>query len=298
MRNDALAVDLGGTKIAVARVSRSGRISGYATVRTPAAGGRSVVEAALALLERRAAEGPFAAMGVAVPGLAYPDGRVWAPNLPGWEAMPLGRLLGRRFGMPVVVESDRNAFVTGEAWRGAARGSRDAVFLAVGTGIGAGILAGGRLLRGHGELAGAVGWMAVGDEFLPEYGRVGCLEALASGRGIGRAATRHFGRETSAVELVLRARRGDARAKAILHRAGRALGLAMANLVDVLNPEIIVVGGGVAEAGELLLKPARATMRRWAQPLASKQVRVARSRLGPRAALWGAAKLAFDFCDG
>ena len=255
-----------------------------------------MVEAVVTLVERLAERGPFTAIGVDVPGLARPGGRVWAPNLPGWEDMPLGRELYRRFRVPVVVESDRNAFVVGEAWRGVARGVRDVVFLAVGTGIGAGILSGGHLIRGHGELAGAVGWMAVREKFLPEYGRVGCLETLASGRGIESVAAKSFGQKLSAADLVRRARQGDRRAQAILRRAGEALGLAMANLVDVLNPAMIVVGGGVAEAGEWVLKPARETMRRWAQPLAVKQVRVARSRLGPRAALLGAAKLALDAC--
>ena len=91
--------------------------------------------------------------------------------------------------------------------------------------------------------------------------------------------------------------KGDRKAKALLERAGHDLGLALANLVDVLNPEVIVIGGGVAAAGNLILGPARKTMMQWGQPLAVKQVRVVRSRLGGRAGLLGAAKLAFDYCD-
>ena len=290
------AVDIGGTKIAAARVSRSGKLSGYAEVPTPTAGGRKVVEAVVDSLRQMPSKG-VGAIGVDVPGLAWPDGRVWAPNIPGWKRMPLGPSLKKRFGLPILVESDRNAFVVGEAWQGAARNCRDVVFLAVGTGIGAGILAGGRLLRGHGELAGSVGWMALRNEHQPIYKSIGCFEAHASGTGIGLEASKEFDRTISARELTTMARRGDRKAKALLERAGHDLGLGLANLVDVLNPEIIVIGGGVAAAGNMILDAARRTMKQWAQPLAVKQVRVVRSRLGTRAGLLGAAKLAFDFCD-
>ncbi|HET9180249.1 MAG TPA: ROK family protein [Terriglobia bacterium] len=294
--NAVWAVDIGGTKIAAARVSRKGELSDYAEIPTPPAGGRKVVEAVVELLEHMPAKG-IGAIGVDVPGLAWPDGRVWAPNIPGWKRMPLGPILKKRFGLPTLVESDRNAFVMGEAWHGAARNCRDVVFLAVGTGIGAGILTGGRLLRGHGELAGSVGWMALRNQYQPIYESIGCFEAHASGTGIGLAASKELGRKLSARELTLMARRGNRKAKRVLERAGHDLGLGLANLVDVLNPEVIVIGGGVAAAGNLILDVARKTMKQWGQPLAVRQVRVVRSRLGARASLLGAARLAFDFCD-
>lgn len=290
------AVDLGGTKIAAACVSRNGGLSNYAEVPTPSAGGRKVVEAVVELLGRMPAKN-VGAVGVDVPGLAWPDGRVWAPNIPGWKRMPLGPILRKRFRLPTLVESDRNAFVMGEAWQGAARNCLDVVFLAVGTGIGAGILADGRLVRGHGELAGAVGWMALRGEYQPIYKSIGCFEAHASGTGIGLAASIEFGRKLSAREITTLARRGDPKAIKILERAGHELGLGLANLVDVLNPEVIVIGGGVAAAGNLILTTARRTMKQWGQPLAVKQVHVVRSRLGTRAGLLGAAKLAFDEGD-
>lgn len=293
MLDFVLAADIGGTKIAVARVSHSGRISHRREIPTPAEGGRSVVEAVAHLLEQLPKE-RVCAVAVDVPGLACRDGHVWAPNIKGWERMPLSRLLRRRLNLPVLVESDRNAFVVGEAWKGAARNCSDVVFLIVGTGIGAGILAGGRLVRGYGELAGAVGWMAVSETFRPEYRSIGCLEARAAGPGISVAATRAFGRKITAQEVTQLARRGDKTAHEILREAGRLLGLGLANLVGTLNPEVIVIGGGVADAGDLLLETARETMKRWAQPLAIKQAHVVRSRLGVSAGLLGAAKLAFD----
>jgi glucokinase len=293
MKRFVLAADLGGTKLAVACVDASCKITVQTKCPTPPAGGRAVVEAIAEALGRLPVT-HAAGIGVAVPGLAYSDGSVWAPNIPGWEHMPLGELLRARFGLPVLVESDRNAFVTGEAWQGSARGCTDVVFVAIGTGIGAGIISGGRLVRGFGELAGCLGWMAVRDRFLPAYQAVGCLESHVAGPGIARAAQRVFKRPIEAREVVNRARQGDAQARKVLAEAGHYLGLGLANLVDVLSPQMIVIGGGVAGAGNWLLDPARETLKQWAQPLAAKQVRICRSRLGARAGLLGAAKLCFD----
>jgi len=192
------------------------------------------------------------------------------------------------------VESDRNAFVTGEAWQGCAKGCHDVVFITIGTGIGAGIISGGRLIRGCSELAGCVGWMAVRDRFLSAYKAVGCLESHVAGPGIARASQRNSKRATDTRDVVRLARHGDPKARKVIALAGHYLGLALANLVDTLNPQIIVIGGGVAAAGNLLLGPAEETMRQWAQPLAVKQVRILRSRLGAQAGLLGVAKLCFD----
>ncbi|MGH9431036.1 MAG: ROK family protein [Terriglobia bacterium] len=293
MRPSVLAIDVGGTKIAVARVENTGRITHQLVASTPPEGGMAVIAAITDLLQQVPGKG-IGALGIDVPGLAEADGSVWAPNISGWEHLPVKRLLSRRLRLPVLVESDRSAFVTGEAWQGAAQNCRDVIFLAIGTGIGAGIISGGRLIRGHGELAGCIGWMAVRDQFLPAYQEVGCLESHVAGPGLAREAQRIFKRVTSTRELVKMARRGEPRAKKVFAQAGHWLGLALANLVDTLSPEMIVIGGGVAAAGNLLLDPARATMQRWAQPLAVKHVRITRSRLGNRAGLLGAAKLAFD----
>lgn len=288
-----LAADIGGTKIAAARVSPSGAITHSLQSRTPVAGGRAAAHGVIELL-RRLPQSAVCAIAVGVPGLAYADGRVWAPNIRGWTNLPLRAILRKEFRLPVVVESDRNAFVVGEAWCGAARNCKDAVFLIVGTGIGAGIVAGERLVGGHAGLAGALGWMAVRDELRPEYRAVGCLESHLAGPGISRRARALLGREVTTREIARLARRGDPRAKQVIREAAHDLGLALANLVSTLNPEVIVVGGGIGQLGELLLAPARRTMRLWAQPLASRQVRVVRSRLGTRAGLLGVAKLAFD----
>ncbi len=296
MERFALVVDLGGTKIAAARVDTAGKITHHRVAPTPVSGGEAVVAAVIEVLHQLPLQG-VCALGVDVPGLAYTDGSVWAPNLSGWKRMPLGAMLNEHFKLPVLVESDRNAFVTGEAWQGAARNCRDVVFLAIGTGIGAGIISGGRLIRGSGELSGCLGWMATGSRFLARYKNIGGLESHLAGPAIAREASRIKKRATTTRELIQLARQGDPAAKKVIAQAGEYLGLALANLVSILNPEMIVVGGGVAAAGNLLLTPARDTMRQWAQPLAGKQVRIVRSRLGAQAALLGMAKMAFDLAS-
>jgi glucokinase len=293
----ALALDLGGTKIAAARVSAAGVVTGRRETATPPEGGEAVVAAICSLIEKLS-PGNVRALGICVPGLVHPDGSVWAPNIQGWTRMPLAARLTREFQLPVTIESDRDAFVTGEAWRGAAKGYKDVVFLAIGTGIGAGIISGGHLVRGCGGVAGALGWMAVESRiprgYEASYRDVGCLESHLAGPGIARAASCAFGQPVGTRELLARARKGDATAIEVFARAGHYLGLVMANLVSTLNPERIIVGGGMAAAGNLLLGPARTTMRQWGQPVAVRQVKVVRSRLGLDASLLGAAHLAFD----
>lgn len=293
MERFVVAVDLGGTKIAAACIGIAGATTHHCVAPTPREGGDAVVASIIDLIRQLPFE-KACAIGVDVPGLAYADGSVWAPNLPGWKRLPLGPMLRAHFKLPTLIDSDRNAFVTGEAWQGAARNCRDVVFLALGTGIGAGIISGGRLLRGSRELAGCLGWMTVGHRYLSEYKNVGCLESHLGGPGIARGASRMCKTAVTTHELVELARRGDSEAKKAMAQTGHYLGLALANLVSILDPEMIVIGGGIAAAGNLLLAPARETMRQWAQPLSGKQVRIVRSRLGTRAALFGMAKMAFD----
>ncbi len=297
MSKTVLSIDLGGTKIAAAQVSSDGVISHRKHVKVPRGGGGDVVDSIRALIRSVDCQTAHA-IGICVPGIAYPDGSVWAPNIPGWGRVPLASILAKEFGKQITVESDRSAFVVGEAWCGAACGCKDVVFLAIGTGVGAGIISDGHLLRGAGGSAGALGWTAVASKVPPgledAYRNKGCLESHLAGPSIARAASEAFGRPVDTRELITMARRYDARAREVLAEAGNYLGLILANLVSTLNPTHIVIGGGMAAAGGLLLEPARATMKQWAQPIAVQQVKILLSRLGRDASLLGVAKLAFE----
>jgi glucokinase len=291
--SSVIAVDLGGTKLTTAVIAGDGCVSGR-TKRPVARGGLvdSVRQIKAAVREslNAAPTANIRAVGLIVPGIFNKGtGEAWAPNLWGHEHVPLLAELNSQLELSVTIDSDRAGYVLGEQWLGAARGSRDVVFLAVGTGIGAGILSGGRVIDGSGGIAGAVGWFVVNPEHREEYARMGCWEAEAA----GPALARRLGAST-AQEVVEAARRGEPAALAAVEETARHLGLGIANLVSVLNPEMIVLGGGIMQAADLFLPTIRRVMAIWAQPVAAQQVRIEPTQLGEDAGLLGAARLAFN----
>jgi glucokinase len=306
--NHVVAVDLGGTKLAVALVDRKGRVLRRQSTSVDASSSlapvNQIVELTRELVRWNGTNRKASAVGVAVPGLVRRDGTVWAPNLRGWGKMALAQRLKKALRVPVIVESDRNAAVIGETWRGAARGRSHAIVLMLGTGIGAGIFSAGRLVRGAHELSGCAGWMVVTDGHGKEARRVGQLESLAAGPAIARAAKKQLSRRIgasrkaipaktiNAYEVAEAARRGDRVSSRVYLEAGRLLGYGVANLVSLFDPEIVVIGGGLAQASDLFLNALRKSMKERAQPISGKQVRVVTSELAGDANLLGVARLA------
>jgi glucokinase len=263
-----------------------------------------IVDLANKLAAEKKPKQAYVAAAIAVPGLVRRTGTVWAPNLPGWGRMPLARRLQRAIGIPVIVESDRNAAVLGETWLGAARGKSDAIVLMIGTGIGAGILSEGRLLRGAHELSGCAGWLTITRAELPNIAGAGELESLASGPAIARAARQRSRQEESSLsqlevsritahEVATAARAGDGLALDVFANAGRFLGYGIANMVSILDPEVVILGGGLSAVADLYLESLRNAMMERAQPVSAKQVRVVVSRLGGKANLLGCARIAW-----
>jgi len=312
-----IAIDLGGTKIASAVVAAAGEIGARDHALLGGRGGADVaaliVEQCIAMRAAARAGGDSepSAVGIAVPGIYRADrGTVWAPNIPEWDDYPLRAELCRALGdgTRVVVDSDRAAYILGETWRGAARGARDAIFLAVGTGIGAGILVNGSVLRGHADIAGAIGWMALDRPFRDPYVGCGCFESHASGPGLTSVARRLVetspayagelrsvgGRELSTARLFDAYDRGDDVARRTLDEAIEFWGMAAANLVSLFNPETIIFGGGVFGPAVRFLDRIYAEARRWGQPISMEQVRFVASALGGDAGLYGAACLALQ----
>jgi len=291
-------------------VDREGRILSRRTVgvevSSPSAPVRQIIRLARDLVEGLKPKASLAAVGVAVPGLVRRNGTVWAPNLPGWERMPLGNRLKRVLEIPVVVESDRNAALLGECWRGAARGRCDVIVLMIGTGIGAGIMSGGHVVRGAHELSGCAGWLSVSLDGKSNSGATGELEGLTAGPGIANTVRKRLqeGEASSlaqfdpskitARETAEAARAGDHMALDIFRHAGRLLGFGVANIVSLFDPEIVIIGGGMAAAADLYLGSLRHAMLEKAQPLAARQVKLAVSKLGDRANLLGCARLAWQ----
>ena len=305
-----IAIDLGGTKLATARFDDSGTLLERESV---ALAGRQGADVAVLILEHLAAArergGQASAVGIAVPGIYHASrGTVWAPNIPGWDDFPLRDALTRAIGVdtPLVIDSDRAAYIAGEAWHGAARGARDAIFVAVGTGIGAGILVDGRILRGHGDIAGAIGWLALDRPFRPAYVECGSFEHQASGPGLLKVARELIAADASydgelrtldpraldTERLFAAIDRGDRLANRVIANAIELWGMAAANLVSVFNPEVIVFGGGVFGPAARYIGDIRGEALRWAQPIAVRETAFVVSALGADAGLHGAARLA------
>jgi glucokinase len=225
------------------------------------------------------------------------------------DDVPFRDLMSERIGLPVHVDNDANAAILAEHARGAARGARHAAMLTLGTGIGGGLILDGRLYRGASGAAAELGHMVVDLDGPPCQGGCpsrGCLEALASGPAIGRAgeaAARRApgsalgralarGREITGPLVTELAHDGDEAARAVLHQAGRHLGVGISNLANMLNPEVVVIGGGVVAAGELLLAPAREVVQERALLPARDLVRVVPAHFGDESGMLGAALLA------
>jgi glucokinase len=307
----AVGIDIGGTKIAALRISAAGEIRSRCVIPTPA----TDPSAAMPAIEAAAAavfEDGVAAIGVGMAGLIDVRSGVLlsAPNL-AWRALSVSEGLGARFGLPVTVDNDATAAAWGESRLGASRGSDDSLFVGVGTGIGGGIVAGGRLLRGSHGLAGEIGHIIV-EPGGPQCGcgNRGCWEQVASGVAIARAGGRAVSDEPGSPiarlaggdprratgELVTEAARdGDAAAVEILTTVGRRLGEGIAGLVNVLDPEVVVLGGGVGEAGDLLLGPLREAYLAAVEGADVRpEVPIVPARLGNDAGAIGAALLALE----
>lgn len=309
----ALAVDLGGTQIRVAVVDAGGQLSHRRAITTDAEqGSQSVVERMGRLINEVAKDaglGASAPVGVASPGpLDVRSGVVlFTPNLPGWRDVPLAEMLASETGRSIALANDGNCAALGEVRFGSAKGIDDLVYLALGTGIGGGVISGGQLVDGVRGLGGEVGHVVVAmDGPRCTCGSIGCLEAFASGWAIRREA--ELVTRTADGEGLLRvadggslhagivaeaAHQGDVAARQIISRAGRALGAAMGALANTFNPRAVVIGGGVAHLGDLLLDPAIETMASHCFIDVRRDLTVTYSTLGDDTALYGAAALAF-----
>lgn len=272
----AIGIDIGGTKIAGALVAPDGRIARRVQIATP--DGTETILAATAeiITGLAAAAGTIAGVGVACAGFVDAhSGHLWfAPNLP-WRDLDVAALIRERIGLEVVVENDANAAAWGEYRHGAGRGCRDMVLVTVGTGVGGGCIIGDRLLRGAFGIAGEIGHVAI-DPAGPRCGcgNDGCLEVYASGTALVRNARQLLASGAPAgagladrcggdpealegVDVADLARGGDPGAIDLLADLGTRLGQGLASVCAVLDPERVVVGGGVADAGDLLITPTR-----------------------------------------
>jgi glucokinase len=311
-----ISLDIGGTKIAGALLSDNGSLLVKQKRLIENRKGDEVGEMASSivdeLLDYAAESGyPVTAAGICIPGIVLSkSGTVWAPNIPGWDNYPLIDVLKKNnTGNHTVfyVESDRTCHILGEVWKGAARGCSDALMIAVGTGIGVGIISDGHIVHGHGDIAGAAGWMALETPYSEAFGSCGCFEYYASGNGIGARARDILRKdpgysgqmlkdrsldEISAYDVFQHFSSRDPVAVTVLTKAIEVWGMASANLVSLLNPEVIIWGGGIFGPAAAFIGDIYREAVRWAQPVSIKQVSFVASQLGEDAGLYGAARLA------
>ncbi len=274
-----LGIDLGGTKTAVVLGDHTGKIHARAqfSTGTPLETRRRIVEAAVSFGRE------FERVGIACGGpLDAARGRILAPpNLPGWEGAELVSWFENDLQKPVALVNDANAGALAE-WRwGAGRGGTDIVFLTCGTGLGAGIIAGGRLLAGAGGNAGEIGHVRLTETGPLGYGKAGSAEGWSSGGGIGRqAVAAGWPSGTTAKDIAFAADAGDTRAIALLEQAGAKLGRTIAMLVDVLNPQIVVLGSLYVRARRHLEPALRRELEAEALPELLASCRVVPAELG------------------
>jgi glucokinase len=308
----AIGVDIGGTKVAAGVVDDTGQILARAQRATPSHDPRAVEKTVVELVTELRDGRDVIAVGIGAAGFvdAARSSVLFAPHL-AWRDEPLRDAVAMAVGLPVVVENDANAAAWAE-WRfGSGIGADCLICLTLGTGIGGGIVMDGQLRRGRYGMAGEFGHMIIDpDGHLCECGNRGCLEQYASGNSLGRSV-RELARAGSPVVAPLvdrvdgniealngqivtaAAREGDSWAIGLFDDVGRWLGIGLANLAAVLDPEVFVIGGGVGEAGELLLRPVRESFRRTLTGRGLRpEARIVIADLGPRAGLIGAADLA------
>lgn len=290
-----LGLDIGGTKTAVVLGGHDGRIVNRVQFLTRTERGFKATFAELcdrAEAVRIRAEGcgrPPACLSVSIGGPMNGDEGVILspPNLPGWDSIPLKAMLAERFGLPVFIEHDGNTGALAEWWFGAAQGARNVIFLTMGTGFGGGLILDGRLYRGTSYLAGEVGHVRLAERGPVAFGKAGSWESFCSGTGIRRLAahlypSRWESEKPDLPVLADLAARGDPDAAALFQEVGRYLGRGLAVLLDILNPEVVVIGSLAVRLGDLVLGPAREEMAREALPGALSACRIVPSALGER----------------
>ena len=314
-QKSVIAIDLGGTKCAGAVVNEEGEI--LIKVKEGLAGktgeevGSLICDQVNHLNKYCLDQGlEQAGIGVSVPGISNKTtGKVWAPNISGWEAYPLKEELESAFNnidILVDVDSDRACTILGEVWKGAAQGCKNAIILAIGTGIGAGILSDGHVIQGSQGIAGAIGWWGLSSKYYPGYEQFGDFEYHASGDGIIRVAREYCGKiksdfinpqnisQLTARDIFDLYEKQDPVALKTIDEAILYWGMAVANLVSLFNPEKIIFGGGVFGPGVKFLDEIYEVAKKWSQPIAIDQVQLAGAILGNDAALLGAGKLVLD----
>ncbi len=308
-----IGVDVGGTNVKVALVDKTGSIVYSDTVPTRAEMGyeytiSNIIKAVKDLMKDSKVEKEnIDGIGFGFPGQVDCDKGIvrLAPNIPGWVNIPIADIVSKEFEIPVKADNDVRCAALAELYYGAGRGAKNMICITVGTGIGSGLILNGKLVRGAANAAGELGHIKLQMEGGPVCGcgDTGCLEAFASGPAIVALAEEYIkgGKSTKYRELANpditpyivaeAAKQGDAVAKKIFEIVGNYIGIGLSSAVNLLNPEKVVIGGGVADAGDLLFIPIKEALKKRAMPVQGGTVEIVHAELGNTAGVIGAGLL-------
>ncbi len=308
-----LAADLGGTKVATALITAQGKILSKNEEATCQDGPQAGISQICRLLERHLEPGInrhlIKGIGVGIPAVLRPEDDlvIWAPNLKGWREIDLRAALEERTGIPAFVEYDGHTAILGEWWQGAGRGYHSIAMVIIGTGIGGGLIIDNKLYRGFNRLAGAAGWFALTSDASsnsPRGTSLGHWESMAAGVGIAERAKELLPNQPGSSlngihplttrDIFEHARNGDHFAGECVEHAADIIGIGVANIVSLINPEIVILGGSVGRQGDLLEQRIHEVVLSWAQPISAKSVVLRSSELGVMAGLYGAAYAVLD----
>ena len=314
----ALGIDLGGTKILTAVVTSRGEMLSRDHSITPAKQDhetviRSVLESTeRALREAAATIETLDAIGIGVPGLSNPETGILftSPNIPKLKDVPIREIIEKQLGKRAVLINDANAAALGEFYFGAAKGASNFIYITVSTGIGGGIVIDGKIYTGAIGTAGEVGHMTINDKGPPcKCGNRGCWEVLASGTALAREAKQKIkeGDKTDIMDfasgnidmvtaevIYKAAQNGDGLAGRLIRETGYYLGVGLASLINIFNPELVVIGGGLSNIGDMLLEPAIREAKKRAFKTPFQAVRFERARLGRNSGVLGAAAFSLE----
>lgn len=300
--NYAIGVDIGGTKVAVAAVNEQGTIISRSVIPTnldiaPEAMIAEIQQEIRRIIERSGIHmDQVVGIGIGAPGpLDSKNGLISCPpNLPAWVDIPIRDLIGRVFPVPVLLENDANAAALAEKWIGAATETDNFIYITVSTGIGAGIISDGQLLKGVKGNAGDIGHAVIDPSFGEcVCGQSGCLESIASGTAIAKRASAIVGREVTAKDVFHLYKEGHPDITAYMKDVFNVLGVASVSMINTFDPEKIVFGGGVSEFGEPMFEAIQQYVRRYALNPTGRKTEIAAAKLGQNAGVIGAAALCF-----
>lgn len=293
-----VSVDLGGTNLKVGLFNQKIKLKDRLSLSTKSFARRqdlirSISDSIGSVTRRnRLSNNNILGIGLGLPGPTdYQKGVVhFFPNIPGWKNVNLKKILARRLKKKLYFENDANLMALAEFKMGAAKGEKNVVALTLGTGVGAGIIIGGRLYRGESFAAGEIGHIPLNEKGpLCTCGGQACIERYIGNQEIINQAKQVFKRKLGLEELSQLARQGNPKAIKIWQRTGQRLGVTLSGVVNLLNPDCIVIGGGVSKAGKVLYDSVKQTIRKRAMPIQSKHVKILRSKLGTDAGIIGAA---------